>query len=109
MELFLVVCFTEEFEVLKRVVLAIALRHPHNCDDIFNIGQRTDGVYEILVGSTIVQTFCEFDRDGYNWMVCWQKKMHLIYNTYVTLNTKYTYQTYEVIFFNYKHFFFAYS
>ena len=77
MKIFLVVCFTEEFEVLKRVVPALASRNLHNCDAIFNLGQRTDGVYEIFVGSTLVQTFCEFDRDGYNWMVCWQKKKRI--------------------------------
>ena len=50
------------------VVAALA---PKNCDNFFDLSQRADGVYEIFVGRRIIQTFCEFDRNGYNWIVRW--------------------------------------
>ena len=58
--------------MLLGVVAALASRNSSNCDDLFDLGLRANGVYGILVGEKIVQTFCEFDRDGYNWMVRWQ-------------------------------------
>ena len=57
------------------VVAALA---PKNCDDLFNSGRRADGVYEIFVGRKIIQTFCEFDRDGNNWMVRWQENIFVL-------------------------------
>jgi len=45
-----------------------ALSH-RNCDDIFNDGERNDGVFEIFTGSRFTKGYCEFDRENYNWMV----------------------------------------
>ena len=70
-----VVCFTEDINTLMGVVAALASRNSSNCDDLFNLGFQADGVYGIFVGGNIIQTFCEFDRNGSNWMVCWQKKL----------------------------------
>ena len=40
-----------------------------NCDVLHEIGYTTDGVFGILTGDSSVQAFCEFDQEGYNWMV----------------------------------------
>ena len=42
-----------------------------NCDDRYEAGYRTDGVYVygISIGGNIIQVFCEFQREGNNWMV----------------------------------------
>ena len=40
-----------------------------NCDVLHEIGYSIDGVFEILTGDSSVQAFCEFDQEGYNWMV----------------------------------------
>ena len=56
--------------MLMGVVAALASRNSSNCDDLFNLGFRVDGVYGIFVGGKIIQTYCEFDQNGYNWMVC---------------------------------------
>ena len=55
------------------VVAALASRNSSNCDDLFNLGFRADGVYGIFISGNIIQIYCEFDRDGYNWMVCCRK------------------------------------
>ena len=49
------------------VVIALA---PKNCDDVFNLHQKAvDGVYGVSIGRSIIQTYCEFGRNGFNWMV----------------------------------------
>ena len=55
------------------VVAALA---PKNCDDLFHL-YTVDGVYDIHVGKSIIQTYCEFDRNGTNWMVRKQKNIHV--------------------------------
>ena len=40
-----------------------------NCDVLHEIGYSIDGVFEILTGDSSVLAFCEFDQEGYNWMV----------------------------------------
>ena len=61
--------------MLMGVVAALASRNNRNCDDLFNLGSRADGVYGIFVGGSITQAFCEFDQNGFNWMVCWAEKI----------------------------------
>ena len=62
--------------MLMGVVAATASR---NCD-VFNFGQsRENGVYDILVRGRIVEMFCEFDQNGFSWMVRFRKK-YLIEN-----------------------------
>ena len=74
----LAVCLTEDIKKLMNVVAALA---PKNCDDIFNLRQQAvvDGVYDIHVGGSIVQTYCEFNQNGTNWMVRKQIINHLRY------------------------------
>ena len=67
-------CFTDDITILTDVVAALASRIFSNCDDLFEHGLRADGVYGIFVGENVIQTYCEFDRDGYNWMVRCKKK-----------------------------------
>ena len=52
--------------MLKGVVAALL---PKDCDDFYNLGWRANGVYDVHVGRSTVQTYCEFNQDGYNWMV----------------------------------------
>ena len=40
-----------------------------NCDVINAHGYSTDGVFGIFTGDSLVQAFCEFNREGHNWMV----------------------------------------
>ena len=40
-----------------------------NCNEIFEAGNRDNGVYGIIVSANIYKVYCEFERDGYNWMV----------------------------------------
>ena len=61
------------------VVALLKSKNNRNCDDLFNLGVRADGVYRIVVSGNIVQTYCEFDQNGSNWMVCRQKKLFDIY------------------------------
>ena len=50
---------------MKRTVVFSA----KNCDVIHAHGYSTDGVFGILTGDSFVQAYCEFDREGQNWMV----------------------------------------
>ena len=44
-------------------------RSRSNCDDISSAGYRTDGVYLLFSGKQFFNVFCEFNKDGHNWMV----------------------------------------
>ena len=44
-----------------------AITTRRNCDDMPS--GSGDGVYDIFTGSTIVQAYCEFEKEGQNWMV----------------------------------------
>ena len=66
----------------------VAATGPKNCDELFNLRQQAvvDGVYDIHVGKSIIQTYCEFNQNG-NWMVRKQKnKPFMIFER--TLNVK---------------------
>ena len=54
-----------------------------NCDALFNLGFRTDGVYDIAIGGRISPMYCEFGRGGYNWLVSSQSIL-LLHKTAVT-------------------------
>jgi len=58
--------FADDLKYLMTRAATMSLR---NCDDIFNDGERNDGVYEIFTGFSYTQAFCEFNRENYNWMV----------------------------------------
>jgi len=40
-----------------------------DCDGIYNQGIRDDGIYGLLVRKGYVEGYCEFQKDGHNWMV----------------------------------------
>ena len=40
-----------------------------NCDDLFNLGFRTDGTYVINIVGNILPMYCEFRQGTYNWLV----------------------------------------
>ena len=60
-----------------------------NCDVFHEMGFSTDGVFEIFTGDSLVQAYCEFDREGHNWMVSEhlakqdlkKLKLYLLYST----------------------------
>ena len=54
-----------------------------NCDDLFNLGFRTDGTYVINMVGNILPIYCEFGRGGYNWLV--SKQNILFYELAVTV------------------------
>ena len=58
--------FIENIELLIKTA---ATKTAKNCDVFYEIGYSTDGVFGILTGDSSVQAFCEFDQEGYNWMV----------------------------------------
>ena len=53
-----------------------------NCDDLFNLGFRTDGSYDTHIGRNILPIYCEFERGGYNWLV--SRQSILLYELAVT-------------------------
>ena len=40
-----------------------------NCDDVYNAGFHTNGIFNLSTNKSSFQAFCEFQRDSYNWMV----------------------------------------
>ena len=58
--------FTDDVELLMDRTTALATK---NCDDLYNNGFRTDGIYVIFIGGRFLPMFCEFGRGGYNWLV----------------------------------------
>ena len=48
-----------------------------NCDDLYDNGFSTNGVYTIFTGERFVQVYCEFQVGENNWMVNLQR--HLLY------------------------------
>ena len=49
------------------VIASVTIR---NCDDVYeNYSNSEDGVYTIYTGQQFVQVYCEFQKEGHNWMV----------------------------------------
>ena len=40
-----------------------------NCDDVYGVGYRTSGVYNIFAGERFIEAFCELEQEGNNWLV----------------------------------------
>ena len=57
-----------------------------NCDDLFDLGFRSDGTYFINVVGKILLMFCEFGQGGYNWLV--SKQNILLFEWAVTFFLK---------------------
>ena len=53
-----------------------------NCDDLFNLGFRINGVYNMVIGERTLPMYCEFGRGGYNWLV--SKQSILLYELAMT-------------------------
>ena len=54
-----------------------------NCNHLFNLGFRTNGVYDMVIGGRILPTYCEFGQGGYNWLV--SKQSILLYELEVII------------------------
>ena len=48
-----------------------------DCDDLFDLGFRTDGTYVLNIVGKVLPMHCEFGRGGYNWLV--SKQSILLY------------------------------
>ena len=56
--------FVENVQELANTITIWARR---SCDDIPS--DSNDGVYSINTGRQIMEVYCEFDRNGHNWLV----------------------------------------
>ena len=73
-------CFhAGDIKLLMERTTALAAK---DCDDLFDIGFRTDGTYVMNIVGKILPMFCEFERGGYNWLV--SKQGILLYEVEMT-------------------------
>ena len=58
--------FTEDVKLLKVFTKKLI----RNCDDVYDFGYRTSGIYDIFTGERVIQTFCELEQIRKNsWLV----------------------------------------
>ena len=66
--------FADDIKFLKDRIRNLVAQ---DCDNLFNLGFRTDGTYNISIGGKFLLVYCEFGRGGYNWLV--SKQSILLY------------------------------
>ena len=59
----------EKIELLDNRTDALAGENNQNCNDLYDAGYRADEVYDIFIQKKFIRVFCEFQFEGYNWMV----------------------------------------
>ena len=67
--------YADDIKLLKDKTSALAAG---NCDGLINLGFRTNGVYDMVIGRNTLPMYCEFGRGGYNWLV--SKQSILLYD-----------------------------
>ena len=47
----------------------LRIQLPRYCNKLYNEGTRGDGIYDVIANGNRIEVFCEFEKNGHNWLV----------------------------------------